>query len=281
MDKPVVYTDVKSYKYTHCYPELKIQPSNHTGLCVKNKPIYFIFDCPGEDAFAHWIFETFMFNNLIIELNKLHKNITIVCSIKKQYVTSFLKFFNITNAHIQQLDTECNIVYVPPVVSLNYLPPNIMPYFTEQILMFREGCRSRLEFPCEKTIDLCYFPRQKIENYAPNDIKIDYEYLITHVKNRGGLVIDTFETNNISTQFTTLLKSKTIILTAGSAYLVNGVVAHNSLIIVLGGNQGLQGQIQKYPAFQKIHDVICSQNRVEFIGISIDQVESVLTKYNA
>lgn len=260
-----IYEDVDSCRYDLCKTHLRIQYSHHPEPCEDKKssrPHYFLLDCPGENAFVHWIFETFVFYYMIDDLTPTYPSLVLYCHISKRYVRDFLKFFNITHSCSSDISSHpCNVLMVPPVFSLNDKSINIS-LFQDHVVQFREACRSRLPESTEKNIDLCLLPRQRVENYAPNDIVVNVDLLAVDVRNRGGVVMDTFETGDVAVQMDTILRSKIIILNYGSAYFVNGIVARDSLLLVIDTMGAFHSQVIEYPALNQLHTLICSQNRV-------------------
>jgi hypothetical protein len=62
---------VKKYYYGSCKPELTVEQyikSNDTNNIIE---YFYCMDCPDSDAFAHWIYETFIFYPIIKELTLL------------------------------------------------------------------------------------------------------------------------------------------------------------------------------------------------------------------
>ena len=62
------YENVIAYKYVRLTPEIELNIIKNINA-TNNAQIYLILDCPGDDAFAHWVFETFIFFKLF-EKNK-------------------------------------------------------------------------------------------------------------------------------------------------------------------------------------------------------------------
>ena len=258
------YTDVRFCKYPHCSSNLIVEHSQHSGPCVSkdSRSTYYFMDAPGADAFGHWIFETFIFFYMIQELNKAHSNMILLTTNQKMYVKSFLKFFNIPNRCVSKIEEDCNVTFVAPPISLNDISLDISS-FSEKVMNFREACRQNLH-PYEKNISICLLPRQKTDNYVPNDFLLNVDVLAEEIRTQGGIVMDTFITNDISVQFTTIMRSNVIILNYGSVYLVNGLIAKGSLILVID-TRGDSYQITTYPAIRCLHEIICSQNRVKIL----------------
>jgi len=105
------FENVISYKYAVCKSELSININEN--LSSDNKELYYIFDCPGLDAFAHWFYECFIFYKNIIELTKLYPNIKILTNNKKKYVKLLFKLFNINNEIVYHNTDYLMEKYIP------------------------------------------------------------------------------------------------------------------------------------------------------------------------
>ena len=85
------FENVSNYFYTPLVSELYLSLKQKNDLISldKTEEIYFMFDSPGEDAFAHWVYESFIFYPMLQKLNEKYKNIeTIVEVIKNDSVLS-------------------------------------------------------------------------------------------------------------------------------------------------------------------------------------------------
>lgn len=66
--------------------------TNDNNKYKNDKSYYYILDT-NETAFAHWIYDSCIFINELIELNKNNSNIKILTKNNKKYVKSFFKIF--------------------------------------------------------------------------------------------------------------------------------------------------------------------------------------------
>jgi len=103
------YDNVQSYSYTCCSPELKIELNNSNNL--ENKDFYYIFDCPGEDAFGHWVYESFIFLPIFNKINEIFPNIKILTKNTKKYVHNLFSFFKIKNTITNTIDNPNNTCF--------------------------------------------------------------------------------------------------------------------------------------------------------------------------
>jgi hypothetical protein len=230
-DTPVHrYENVVSYKYESCAPKLHVETKDLPDTDQPN--YYFVFDCPGQDAIGHWVYESFMFHSLYSELKKQYPTLQIVSSNKKKYVKILFRFFDLDDNIIYELDdTKKNICFFPPITSFNdLLHPDI---FLRYLDIYANSIRSKLiTFP-KKNICL-FLPRNTVDNYAANDRTIPHTDMIRkNVVEIGGTVLNTYELNNIDYQFNIVYNSDIIILDFGGSLLFNTIFLEGKLIIIL------------------------------------------------
>ena len=230
-DTPVHrYDNVVSYKYEICAPKLHIETKEFPHTDQTN--YYFIFDCPGEDAIGHWVYESFMFHSLYSELKKQYPTLQVLSSNKKKYVKLLFRFFDLDDNIIYELDTtKKNICFFPPITSFNeLLHPDI---FLKYLDIYSNSIQSRLiNFP--KKNKCLFLPRNTVDNYVSNDRTIPYTNIIRdNVIEIGGTVLNTYELNNIDFQYNIVHNSDIIILDFGGSLLFNTIFLENKTILLL------------------------------------------------
>lgn len=128
-----IYVDIYNYnnynnkfydKFGNLNVKIKNIITNDNNMYKKDKNYYYILDSDESPALAHWVYETFICISLLIELNKTNNNIKILTKNNKKYVKSMLKFFNINNEIVYNIDNYNNITYSPLILSLNYIHKN-------------------------------------------------------------------------------------------------------------------------------------------------------------
>jgi FkbM family methyltransferase len=227
--------NVINYKYEHLSPGItihkfeNIKPSN-------DAEVYIILDCPGADAFAHWVFETFIFFPLFEKINKLYSNVKILTNNNKKYVANLLKFIGMNNEIVYKIDNHDNICFILPLLSLNQI-------LDENI--FKWGIRNFINTVEQNTItvknktNILFLPRNTKDNFGHNGLFPDrldlneVNYISDGVIKNGGSILNTYEINDFFYQFSIIRNSKNIILDYGSSFLVNGIVCKDQNIIVL------------------------------------------------
>ena len=255
------YEYVKTYYYMHCSPELHIDLSDDINN-TNSKDYYYIFDCPGKDAFAHFVYESFIFYPIFQKIANIYPSIKILTTIDKKYVKNLFKFFNITNKIINKIENINNICFFSPIVSLN--DHNIdQELYIKHINLFSNYITNNIALFDKQNI--LFLPRNTKENYSGND-RIIYgtDNIKEHIIKIGGLVIDTYELNDIGLQFSKINSFNTIILDFGSSFLVNGIFLKNKKIIILD-NFGISSQINNFISIKILYTIIKNNNTIHFI----------------
>lgn len=237
------FHNVKTYSmYFNGNPD-NIMPEHKQGLeitvfepteTVRVEPKIFIcFETIFHEAFAHWIYESFIF---LIKYHPQLKHefpgIKIHVNIHKNYKMLFLKKIGIPeeDIHIGPLPKN-NVCYFLPVVTMHN---NWRQHEVIELLPILKGIDSN---NYDKTIDILVMPRQKIENYVHNDKNYNgVEDIYLGLKNTGYncQLLNTDNLTDVSEQIRLLRSSKVIILTGGSPSLVNPCFCQGSTIIVCG-----------------------------------------------
>jgi len=266
------YENVCSYSYACCEPELLINLSTENEINNHDDVhIYFIFVCPGMDALFHWIAECFIFYPLMIKLKETYPSIKILTNNTKKYVANMFKFFNITNEIVHTIDNKTrNVCFFPPIVSLNnlsYLTDIYSKYinlYIENIsLKIPNGSYYNSNSPTNKVL---FLPRNSKDNYKANDRIIHgSEDIEQNIIDNGGVVLNTYQINNLFIQWGIVMNSDVIIVDFGSSYFFNCLFLKNKKIIVLN-NYGYFYEHNTYLAIKLLNDIIFQNNTVHIIG---------------
>ena len=260
------YENVKTYNFMHCSPELHIDLSDDIND-TNSKDFYYIFDCPGEDAFAHFVYESFIFYPIFQKIANIHPSIKILTTINKNFVKNLFKFFNIKNEIINKIENINNICFFSPIISLNDHNIN-QEIYIKHINLFSNYITNNVSLFDQQNI--LFLPRNTKENYLPND-RIIYgtDDIKENIVKIGGTIIDTYELNDIGLQFSKINSFNTIILDFGSSFLVNGIFLKNKKIIVLD-NYGYSYQINNFISINIIYNIIKNNNTIYFIKPKIN-----------
>lgn len=280
ISEKIIYENLKSYKYEHFKSILNVDFYDNNDKFYNEKAHYYIIDCPGLDAFGHWIYESFIFIELLIELNKNIDNIKILTSNTRKYVKSFLNFFNIKNEVVYTIENYNNICYFPKIYSLNDTNTNIKEdiYYNHHLNYYINYIKNNIiDFKHHNKVVL--LPRNNIDNYEPNDRKINnIDNIKDLVINNGGCVIDTYNLNNIFYQFSILYNSDNIILDYGSSFYVNTMFLNNKKIYMFDDNKCLMSQIFLSKLYAFILNKLLTNNNI--IIISTNDLNSIQNIFN-
>jgi hypothetical protein len=121
INKCLVIENIIGYKYKFSTIDIictKYDINQNDIKYKTEKTYYYILDS-GSNEYEYWIFESFIFYNLLINLNKIHANIKILT--KQKNIKKMLAFFNITNEIVYEIDNYNNIVYSPIIYSVYYI----------------------------------------------------------------------------------------------------------------------------------------------------------------
>lgn len=259
------YENVISYKYDLCNPKLIIIHENRD--ITPDTKYYFVFDCPGEDALGHWVYESFIFHSLYSELKRQYPTLQILSSNKKKYVKILLRFFGLDDVVTYEIDSDKNnVCFFAPIISLNHLTDAIV--FKKYINIYVDSIKSKLigEFP--KKNKIVFLPRNTVDNYAVNDrtVPVNDEIRKNVIENDGS-VINTYELNNITYQYNIVNNSDIIIIDYGSSFNFNCIFLENKKIILL-----CDGDIDFYlsfPANKILFDYISNKNNIVFVNFRV------------
>ena len=262
-----MYENIKKYNYVQCIPQLNLEFSND--IETNDKEYYYIFDCPGNDAFAHWVYESFIFIPIFLKIKEKFPNIYILTKNTKKYVKNFFDFYKINNDIKNNIDNLNNICFFPKIISLN--DNNIdKDYFIKHIDLFCNYINTNINIYDKENI--LFLPRNTRENYSNNDrTNLGNNNISDNIQIIGGQIMDTYELNNILLQFSKINRFNTIILDYGSSLLVNCIFLNNKNIIVLD-NFGHSYQINAFVSINILFNYITKKNNVNLVKPSRENI---------
>jgi len=266
------FHNVKSYEYTHCHPSLNITSDEDSESNIED--VYYVFDCPGGDAFAHWVYESFITYPIFSELRLKYPNIKVLTKNDKKYVKSFLKLLDDDIEIVNSINNARNICFFPPILSLNDHSID-QELFSSLVDNFKKMIIDNITIMCTNSIIL--LPRNNKDNYSANDRKVDIDDIYEYIIDNDGTIFNTYEINNLKLQFSIINSFKNIILDYGSSFLVNSIFQTNKNIFVLD-NFDHSYQIGKFVAIRILYDKICSLNNVSLLkNCSLDDIKKLTT----
>lgn len=232
---------------------------------------YFLMDTHNQNAFAHWIFENFVFLTMYWDIKKLYPGCKILLKERKGYKNLFLlgsglKAEDIVDAsqvdfQLQTLAkepviiqaTKPNLVFFHPYLSLNN--HETQEYGISAIQSFHRQIK---QLGKEKTINILYLPRGEKENFQG----LDRRYVIQDqckrlVEENGGKVFYTDDNTDLMKQIEIVRSAKIILCDYGSNLWVNGFFSEDAHIVYL--NIGWR-QEEIFPYYAYLYHLIQSSN---------------------
>jgi hypothetical protein len=202
-------------------------------------------------------------------LNNKYDNIKILTTNNKKYVKSILNFFNINNEIVYDITNYNNTCFFPKVYSLNTKDINIInikddEYYNRYLNEYINYITTNIKQIRKNK--LVFLPRNDKDNYLPNDRKINNTDVIKDIViNNNGVVLDTYNINNIEYQFTIVNDSDTIILDYGSSFFFNCIFLKNKKIYILDDTDCYICQSNKCCFLVYLYNIINNNNKVHFI----------------
>jgi len=257
------YENVISYKYSPSISELTFFSSVDLSL-QEDKEIYYIFDCPGRDPLLHWISETFIFFPLLLKVKETYPNIKILNTNTKKYVKNIFNFFNI-NIEITDTLKPNNICFFSPIISLNDLD-HLKDLFLKYVYLFIDNINIVLENSVLPNNKIILLPRNNKDNYVPNDRIIPgIEDIEQNIIDKGGIVLNTYQINNIHVQWSIIKSCEIIILDYGSSLFFNCLFLKNKKIILLNNHWLIDGQ-RTFLSIKLLLDIIEKNNTLIIVN---------------
>jgi hypothetical protein len=259
-DIPIDQIDgVKIYTVNNLYSYDYQQCRNIIQQNISTEPIthyYFIFESLYNDSFGHWMSECGILLPIFIKLKLTYPTLKLHLKTKRSYKTHILTHLNIDLNDISyDLEPNNKCFVVEPFTSLHNKSDCSLhiQYFIQYYTILRPSVLP------EKNIDILFLPRQTKENYISNDRvhhTQEIEYYISNLPNC--VVLHTDKLTDFKTQVDLILRAKTIILTDGSPFFINSLIAMNSKIICLGNIMG--HQIHQFSELRHQVDIIKSNS---------------------
>jgi hypothetical protein len=247
-------------KVLHVFPRGSQPDSGDT-----SRRTYFVIDTDN-DAFAHWVVESFIFVSLLTAVVKQFPQVQVLTNNRKRYVGNLLRWAGVHAEVVHEIEAGSpNVCFFPAfIVTMSTLNPASVdvPLLHEYLNTF---CDTIRPLPAPR-IELLYLPRNQKENYTPNDYQVlGTEDMTAGVIAAGGTVVDTFHLNNMDLQFALISNAATIITDFGSAYCVNGLFVRNKKIVVIDSYRKCSMQSGITLGIPFLHRHICERNQVTLV----------------
>lgn len=252
----------KGYGYQVFSMDLSMNPTG----------VYFLLDTHNQNAFAHWVFENFVYLPMYREVKEKYPSCKILLYESKDYKYMFLRgagipiediveakdidfqYQTLCKEAIEERTIEPNLVFFHPYASFNGQP--VGEYHLQYISHYLHTIQ---RMPKEKTIPILYLPRGEKENFAG----MDRRYVIQgqckeYVKQLGGTIFETDTNIDYHKQVELVRSAKVILCDYGSNLWVNGFFSENAHIVFL--NIGWHQQ-DNLPYYGILYNLIQNQNK--------------------
>lgn len=244
-------------------------------------PVFFVVENAYESAFVHWVTESAVFLHYWAELLQRYPNMKLWVRNTKDYKRLTAAIYGIDPEYVVtgQLPLP-NLCLFPPLQKENTNRMDFMLFITlveKHFAMLHAAAES---FKTEE-IPILIMPRQSKENYAANDRKVPgFDVLGRWALRIGGRVLNTDDMENMGEQASVVLASKVIVLDYGSSFFFNGIIAHNSIIVVIGNMHHHECSGAKSCALGHAHlflKIISNGNQVHFIPkIDVQSIRNIV-----
>lgn len=265
----------------HTNTNKKIIEFYDTSINTSDVKCFFLFETEYHNAFGHWVFENALF---LPYIKYFPKNMFVLVN-KNEHRTYKKLFFNLFNI------PENNLYYLDNTVNQN-LDYNLIPEnniciicrnlrgntkvrnsifsnnFTNLINKFYDGILENNNFDYTKKIKHLFFPRNKKENFKPNERHINYTNVSKFLEGNEYVIYNTEETTDIKDQIQLLLSAENVYLEGGSAYFVNGLFCKDSKLYIYGNvTNSAEHNLKTYNLLQLIKDAMVKKNNyITYIG---------------
>jgi hypothetical protein len=214
-------------------------------------------DSPDNEAFCHWVFES------AILLPTLRGRPLLTT--KKSYKTLFCRYFGIPDNQIR---------YDPNRLAGRSfrLIDNPIPQGYPQLL---ETFFTKFSSSVIPDVDFVVMPRQKKENYVPNDRACPLTPFLDVFQKSGRThrIVHTDEITDLQAQIDIVNSGRNLVVVDGAAFLVNGMFCSGKQIYVISCSL-VEEQSKIYPMMKLIYDKIKQKNNVIFI--KADQLQGII-----
>ncbi len=224
--------------------------------------VYIVLDTKFHDAFGHWFFESAIWLPKIKWVLDSYPNAKLYLREIKTFKLQILEYFGIMQNKIcTEFSEPKNVCIFPnPCTAFNDIND-----FTKFKTMLEEFSREFHREPVAKNISYLLMPRQKKENFSYNDRKVGTDDLERYVeKIQTSCIFNTDHSPSFTSQVNSLQSSHHILVTDGSPFAVNGFLAKNSVIFVLGDSL-VPAQRQYQKKLQALCEHIEHHNAVMYI----------------
>ena len=249
-----VYQNVSDYNFT-------IGDNNHWTVITNNQnatdnpSVYFITEFYDKDSsIGHWVYESAILIQYYQLLKSYIPNLKWHVKVKKSFKNLFFDKYCVSEKDIVYELNKSNVCFfVKPWTLNNNKNFDSKSFETDLGFLTRSFDFTELNKPTK----LLYITHKNKENYSGNAREYNLDEFINVVRPK---VLYTDQIQNIDEQCNIVRSAETIIVHAGSAYFINGLLfARNSNIVVV--DTSLQWQIETFQGLKLIDNLIRNKNK--------------------
>ena len=224
--------------------QVGVQPRENYGWDVAYIPevegpledVYLCVDTIYNETWPHWVAESAIYFVVWSKLKKIYPSLKLYSLRKKIFKEAMYAAFHIPLDDIVfSIPSARNKFIFPHYISLadHRTPFLFMKHMSNFYKYFAVHCPTK-----EKTIDILYLPRGSKENSKGTERSIPVQTaLIDFLSNvPNATILYTDDTNNMLDQWDIVRRAKVLIVNEGGNHGINGFMAEQSQILVLGGD---------------------------------------------
>ncbi len=251
MNNCIIFEDIIDYKYNFSTIDIITTKFDNKKYDIskynKSKSYYFILDSGVSKEFGYWIFESYIFIDLLKKLNEIHSNIIILTKVNYD-IKPLLSLFNINNSIVNNIDNYNNICYSPQIYSIYYIHRlNNDNYYNYHLLNYINTIKNTLDITV-KRYNYVFINNEVKESIIKNDGIITNDLYNLSILNNTNRIILYY--NPLFYYYCIFLENKNIIIIEDDFYEANRFGTH------YGAN----------PFLHYLISIIISRNKVKIIN---------------
>jgi hypothetical protein len=262
-NKVSIIENLINYKYNFSTRNIIINKcyDNTDENFKKDKSYYFILDSGSNDIY-YFVYESFIFIKLLIELNKENNIKILTKKDNNEILKVLLNLFNIQNEVINIIDNYNNITYSPSIYSIYYHHRKLINnnYFNNHLNYYITHIKNNLDNDIKNTNKNVLINNDN-DNNNNNNNNNDND-------NFDGIIIQN-DIKNIKDNFSIINKADNIYLYYNSSFYFNCIFLKNKNLFIIENNiykpNGLYSHIAGIPFLEYLFDIIANNNKLNFV----------------
>ena len=265
-NETLIIENLINYKYNFGTRNIIVNKYNNNDNNDKyknDKSYYFILDSGSNDNY-YWIYESFIFIQLLFDLNIKHNNnIKLLTNTNNNiFLQSLLTFFNINNEIVNSIDNYNNITYSPLIYSIYYNHQvNNDNYFNKYLNIYLNYINNNLDNNGKNTKNIL------INNNTNN---FDNTKINNFIINNNGLIIEK-DNNDIKKMLSIINNAENIYIYYNSYFYYICMFLKNKNINIIENNlyrpNGIYTQICGNPTLKYLYYNIKNNNNINIINL--------------